>query len=533
VLEPSRLQLLRLQYTRHLRHLYGRGLVAAFRHPGRAAGIFLLIFAVVGVSLGQGWLRTQWFLSDPLGVFNVNVRMPANVDLETTLRATREVEERILEAAKPGEIRSSYVMAGLQLTPQEPLTGDHLGQITISLMPDSTRDVLSLVEVLRDVVPGVPSVESVAFQVLSADLPTLSGLSLRLSGDKQDEILAAARAMGERMAAIPGIRDVRDDAQAARPEITLRLDAQAASRAGLDPFRLAGYVRLHHDGVPIAKVADGEMEIDVVVRGEAMDQTELQAWLEKPLRLPGGRLVKPSDLFAVVFDDNASQRKRVDYQRAVTLQASLDHDRLSTREAAEEIAAAWDAVRDDFPQVTLAFGGEFEDIRESLDALLQLFSLGVLLMYLFLAWQFRSPSLPLLIMATAPMAFAGACLGLLASGLPVSLYTLYGGIALGGVAVNASIMLVSAARDRSQAGFPPLAAAFHAARRRLVPILITSLSIIAGLMSVALGLAGDSVLWGPLSATLIWGLALATPMTLFATPLLYYGLKSRPGLSGS
>jgi multidrug efflux pump subunit AcrB len=526
VLGPSRSQQLRLALTRRLRRAYGRGLVAAFRHPGRVGGIFLLVFALVASALALGWLKTQWFLSDPLGVFNVNVRLANHAGLPTTLAATRAVEQRILAAARPGEVRSSYAMAGLQFTPREPLTGDHLGQVTLSLRPDAGRDVQAFVAAARQQVAGVAGVEEVTFQVISADLPTLSGLSVRLSGERQADLLAAAQALRREMAAMAGIRDVSDDAQAGKPQVTLHLNAEAASRAGLDPFRLAGYVRLHHDGVAVAKVADGETEIDVVVRGAAMDQAALQAWLERPLRLPGGRLVKPAELFSVQFDDAAGQLRRVDFRRAVTLQVGLDRERLSAQSAAGQIAAAWQRLGPDYPGVTLAFGGEFEDIKESLTALGRLFALGALLMYLLLAWQFRSASLPLLILATAPMAFAGACLGLLASGLPLSLYTLYGGVALGGVAVNASIMLVAAARDRRRAGFAPLAAAFHAARRRLVPILITSLAIIAGLLSVALGLAGDSVLWGPLAATLVWGLAFATPMTLFATPLLYYRLGS-------
>lgn len=526
-LKPTRLQQRRLEFSRRLRLYYGRRLASAFRHPARVGGVFLMIFALVGVSFAQGWLKTQWFLSDPLGVFNVNVRLANTADLASTLQATRAVEQRILAAAHLGEVRSSYAMAGLQLTPREPLTGDHLGQVTVSLSPDSARDVRAFVEATRSQVEGVPGVEGVAFQVLSADLPTLSGLSLRLSGEKQADILAAAQALRDKVTVITGIRDVTDDALAGKPQITLRLDAKAASRAGLDPFRLAGYVRLHHDGVPVAKVADGDLEMDVVIRAKAMDQTALQNWLEHPLRLPTGQTVKPAELFTVVFEEDASQLRRVNFQRAVTLQASLDREALSAKSAAEQIDVLWQPLSKDYPGVTLTFGGEFEDIKESLDALAKLFLLGGLLMYLLLAWQFRSPSLPLLIMATAPMSFAGACLGLLVSGLPLSLYTLYGGIALGGVAVNASIMLVAAALDRSRAGFTPLAASFYAARRRLIPIIITSLSIIAGLMSVALGLAGHSVLWGPLAATLVWGLAFATPMTLLATPLLYYRLNAR------
>lgn len=526
----SRLQRLRLDYSRRLRNRYGRWLLAAYRHPGRVAAAFLLVFLLVVSALGVGWLRTQWFLSDPLRVFNVNVTLPPTADLRTSLEATRQVEQRILAVAAPGEVRSSFALAGLQFTPSEPLTGDHLGQVTISLAPDAPREVADFVAAARAAVADLPGVEQVGFQVLSADLPSLSGLGVRLTGDDHGVLLAAARALRGELEEIEGIQDVRDDALAGKPQITLRLDPIAASRAGLDPFKLAGYIRLFHDGVPIAKVANGNQEIDLVLRAKALDEEAIQSWLQRPMRLPDGQVVKPGDLFSIQFAEDAGQLKRVNYQRAVTLQAGLDREVLDAAQAAARIDHAWARLRPAYPGVELAYGGEFEDVRESLAAIVRLFGLGVLLMYLLLAFQFGSIRLPVLIMATAPMAFAGACLGLLGSGLPLSLYSLYGGIALGGVAVNASIMLVSAALDRSRAGHAPFIAAFYAARRRLVPILITTLSIIAGLLSVAFGLAGKSVLWTPLASTLVWGLAFATPMTLFATPLLYTWLARRRAL---
>jgi multidrug efflux pump subunit AcrB len=142
-------------------------------------------------------------------------------------------------------------------------------------------------------------------------------------------------------------------------------------------------------------------------------------------------------------------------------------------------------------------------------------------MYALLAVQFGRLVLPLVILATTPMALAGVVLGLLISGQPITLYTLYGCVALSGVAVNASIVLVSAGEDRLARGQPSLAAAFYAGRRRLVPIIITTLTVIGGLVSLAFGWGGDSLLWGPLAASIIWGLAVATPLTLFVTPLMH------------
>jgi multidrug efflux pump subunit AcrB len=119
------------------------------------------------------------------------------------------------------------------------------------------------------------------------------------------------------------------------------------------------------------------------------------------------------------------------------------------------------------------------------------------------------------------MAFTGVTFGLLISNNPMSLYTLYGIVALAGIAVNAAIVLISAANRRLRAGMSVLHATIYAARRRVIPILITSLTTVAGLFSLATGLGGKSLIWGPVATAIVWGLIFSTSLTLIVVPLLY------------
>jgi multidrug efflux pump subunit AcrB len=112
-------------------------------------------------------------------------------------------------------------------------------------------------------------------------------------------------------------------------------------------------------------------------------------------------------------------------------------------------------------------------------------------------------------------------LGLFVSGNPLSLYTLYGVIALAGIAVNSAIVLIDAANARLDAGMSVTHATLYAARRRLIPIVITSTTTIAGLFSLAVGLGGKSLIWGPVASSIVWGLGFSTVLTLFVVPLLY------------
>jgi multidrug efflux pump subunit AcrB len=490
--------------------------------------VFTSVFLLAGAALMLEWVKPRWFASDPLRVFNVNVQMPPASNLTTTLAAARELELAAKRIARPGEINATLAMAGLQFTPSEMVIGEQMGQVTISLAPESSsgRSVADYVAALRPALQAAGA-ESISVQILSADLPMLSSLSLRLTGASLERLAEAARELRLELAAMPGFSDMNDDAGFSQPRLTLRVDTPAVARAGLDPYKLAALVRLHFEGVAVGKVNDGEQTLEVVVRGQPMNQVEVQRWLAKPWRLPDGMLVNPADLFTITMESTPGELRRVNGERAITLHAGFDQDRISARQAVAAVDAAWARIAPRYAHVSLQQGGELDDVKASLHDLLLFLLLGFALMYALLAVQFGRFMLPLVILATAPMALAGVVLGLLISGMPITLYTLYGCVALSGVAVNASIVLVSAGEDRLARGQPPLAAAFYAGRRRLIPIIITTLTVIGGLVSLAFGWGGDSLLWGPLASSIIWGLAVATPLTLFVTPLMHAALMRR------
>lgn len=507
---------------RRLRLRYGRALAWAFRHPAPVAALFGGVFLVAGLAMGLEWVKPRWFASDPLRVFNLNLETPPASNMETTIAAARTVERTVLGMARPGEIQATLAMAGLQFTPSELITGDHLGQVTVSLAPESAgaRPVEAFVAALRPALKAA-GLGQVTVQVLSADLPMLSSLSLRLTGAPLAELASAARELRAGLEQVPGFTDLRDDASFTQPRLSLRVDNAAAARAGLDPYKLAALVRLHFEGIPVGKVLDGDEPLEVVVRGRPMNEAQLQRWLAAPWPLPDGGSVNPAELFAVQFEAAPGELRRVDGERAVTLRAAFDQDRLSARQAVETVERLWGEIAARHPGVQLRQGGELDDVKASLNDLLRLLALGFALMYGLLAIQFGRLGLPLVILATAPMALAGVAFGLLASGQPLTLYTLYGCVALSGVAVNASIVLAAAGEERLARGMAPANAAFHAARRRLLPIIITTLTVIGGLIALAFGWGGESLLWGPVASAIVWGLAVATPLTLFVTPLMH------------
>jgi len=536
--KPTRLQPRRERYTHTLRVKYTRLLVKLMRHPW-ISGLVVLTFFVGAVALvATGAVRTQFFAFDPIRLFYVNVDMPSGSAIDVTLRETAKVEAVVRRHLQDDEARGVTSYAGVKWTDTEPLYGESYGQVSVSLNPrgDDMRDVSEVVAAMRADIEALPGPGKISFTQLSGGPPAAKAIKLRLRGDDVDELRAAAQELKQAVIRVDGTRDVTDDDLPGRPQLVLQLDAEALKHAGLDPATAARLIRLHTEGEIVTEMRDGGDRIEVRVRGATANQDQLadiQQLLADPVALPGGGT---TTLGALVHADTrigSGGIKHYNLKRAITIESDLDKTRIDTVEANARIAAQWDTLEARYPNTRIDFSGELDDINESLDAMKMLFLLGVGLIYLILAAQFRSYWQPLLILLTVPMAFTGVVFGLFITQNPLSLYTLYGVIALTGIAVNSAIVLIDAANARLASGMGLFHATLYAARRRVVPILITTTTTIGGLFSLAVGLGGKSLIWGPMAASLVWGLLVATTLTLFTMPILFrLAMQIGPALRG-
>ncbi len=526
---PSRLQAQRTRFTHWIRLKYSWLLLYVMRRPKRFLGFTLLSFVLAGGAVASGAVRLQFFAFDPIRMFYVNVDMPSGSALDTTLHQLQRVEARVQQHLLPGEARAVTANAGLKFTEMEPLYGDHYGQVMVALMPrgPGMRDVSEIVSAMRADVESTPGPGRMSFLQLSGGPPLAKPVSVKVRGDDYDELRAAADAVMALTKAVPGARDVTDDDQPGRQELILKLDPEAVKNAGFNPATVARLLRLHVDGEIVASMRDRGEKLDVRVRAAPSNLQDIGELLDDPIALPNGGTTTLAALTHHVTATGKSVIKHYNLRRAITVEADLDKDINDTVAANEEILANWDKINERYPNVDLDFSGELDDIQESLDAMKGLFVLGVGLIYLILAAQFRSYWQPLIILSTVPLAFTGVTMGLLVSRNPLSLYTLYGVIALAGIAVNSAIVLIDTANDRRRSGMSITHATVYAARRRVVPILITSMTTIAGLFSLATGIGGKSLIWGPVASSIVWGLGFATTLTLFVIPLLYRQFNRR------
>jgi multidrug efflux pump subunit AcrB len=299
------------------------------------------------------------------------------------------------------------------------------------------------------------------------------------------------------------------------------LKREALAQSGVSAAYVSRLLRLYGEGEIVASIRNAGERVNVVVRARPETLDDIDAVLAYRIPLPQGGSVALGQLVDAKMQESKGFIRHYKLRRAITIEGNLDQEAIDTVTANNQLKAAWVRMQSRYPGVDLDFSGELDDIQESLDSMTRLFAIGVGLIYLILAAQFRSYWQPLLILVTVPLAFIGVVLGLFVSGNPLSLYTLYGVIALTGIAVNSAIVLIDAANARLDAGMSATHATLYAARRRLIPIVITSTTTIAGLFSLAVGLGGKSLIWGPVASSIVWGLGFSTVLTLFVVPLLY------------
>ncbi|RVU83328.1 efflux RND transporter permease subunit [Leucothrix sargassi] len=547
--KKSRMQRWRESMIHWVQLNYSKLLIKALRWPKvTLLSIIFAFMSAIGV-LSLGMIKVDFFAGDTIRLFYVNVEMTASTPLSETLKKVLEVEEQVKKHLGEEDVRSVAAYAGRMLTETEPKDGDQYGQIVVSLLPktEASRDVATLVEDMRKDVTSVVGAQSISFLTLASGPPSSKPISLKVRGDDYQEIQKASAILSEVLNNIDGIKDITNDASRGRMELTLEMNHDAIRRSGLSPASITRTVRLLVDGEVVSEMQDKGEKLQIRVKSARTQLDDMDKLLS--FRVPladGGGSIPLGNLVYNSRKVSLGNIRHYNFKKAITLEADIvkltepedfwqcrlgpalkmferDYSQcqLDTVTANDLLKAGWARYQADFPTIDLDFSGQLDDINESLDSIKVLFLIGIGLMYLILGTQFKSYFQPLMILATVPLAFTGVVLGLLVTQNPLSLYTLYGVVALAGIAVNAAIVLISAANDRFEAGMSVIQSVVYASRRRVIPILITTLTTIAGLFSLATGIGGQSLLWGPVATAIVWGVGFSAFLTLFTIPTLY------------
>ncbi|TVR69428.1 MAG: efflux RND transporter permease subunit [Spirochaetaceae bacterium] len=505
------------QFNGILDVLYGRRGVVVLG----ALVVMILVFSRLGS------IQQDLFSSEDASLYYVEIELPPGSPVERTDRVVRRFEERLLPLVGNGEVLAINSYVGFSGSGSENVRQANIAQLVVDLAEPRdgrTRTVTEIMDEAQQMTASIPGADVVRFRKQQGGPPTDPPVSFRIFGDSFTELRAVTEAFQAKLAEYPELFNIRSNLDEGTPEIRVRVDEDRAAGFGLSTQLVGQHIRGSFDGIRAGSIFVDNQESDVIIRFGAQGAVSVDALLQTRIPTPDGRQIPLSSVAVLEEGSSISAIRRIDGVREVTVAADaftaagvpgINAELRNLFEA--ELSAA-------NPGVRLSVGGQFAEFANTLREILRVFVIGVFLIYLILATQFNSYTQPLLILITVPFAFVGVVLFLLVSGTPLSTTVLYAGVALAGIAVNDTIVLITFANEaRREEGTAVGPAIRDAAVMRLRPILLTSLTTIAGLTPTALGLGGRSVVWGPMASTIIFGLLFSTVTTLVVVPS-FYGL---------
>ncbi|MAE69738.1 MAG: hypothetical protein CME06_04620 [Gemmatimonadetes bacterium] len=506
-----------------IRPAYTRALALSFDHR-IIVGAFATILPVLSILvIGMKLADADLFAGEERGQFFVQVWAPEGTTLEAMDRKMRRFEEIVLESVPPEERNAVLTTAGLVRTETDWIWKPAVGEVFVDLIPrkERARTTRQITDSIRAEIASVSGLQAVKIWEVTDGPPAGAPIEFKIKGPYLEDLEVLATRFQEELGALPGVVDVDHNLKPGKQVLEIRLRPDVAGMVALDNAGLATFVRTALDGETATSYLDGDEKIDVVVRLDEKfrrDVTDILS-LRVPARMGGE--VALSDIADVRVAEGLSTVPRFDGERAVTITGNLAEGGMSGGDVSRWVERRFEELSASFPGYRIDFGGEMKEFEKALSGIGRLGLLGLLLIYMILGAQFRSFIQPLIILYTIPIGLAGAALSLTVSGDALTITTLYGFVALAGVVVNDSLVLIEFINMAREKGMALREAVLDAGRTRLRPICLTTVTTVFGLTPMMLGIGGHSPVWGPLARTIVWGLTVATVLTLIVIPCLY------------
>jgi multidrug efflux pump subunit AcrB len=401
----------------------------------------------------------------------------------------------------------------------------HLGSVSLLLTRSENRDV-STTEIRRawqEKIGSYPGVRSLTF---SSNLVRMgANIDVQLAHDDFAVLEQAAERIRSTLVEYPGVSDIEDSYAKGKRELKLKL-SDAGRSLGLTEADLARQVRSAFYGSEALRLQRGRNEVKVLVRYPKEDRRFLSSLENMLIRTPGGGEIPLLRAAQIQEGRGFSSINRTDRKRVINVTARVDSQVNNSDDIIAELKAGLLAnlVRD-YPGLEYDMEGEARERRDSLGSMLAGFKLALVMIFVLLAIPFRSYSQPLLIMAAIPFGMVGAVLGHLIMGYSLSLLSLFGLVALAGVVVNDSLLLIDRANQSRRAGLDPHDSLIEAGTRRFRPILLTSLTTFFGLSPMIVETSVQAQFLIPMAISLGFGILFGTGVILLLIPALYLVLE--------
>ena len=448
------------------------------------------------------------------------------------------VRTRVMEISefvkKAPEVVSVQAFVGIQVdVAGEGAVGfknqSHLGQLVVELQESDTRERAGgrssneLLAVYREFTRTLPEINAVRWLALNGG-PGGKDVVVRISGAETEELVEVASLVREEVSSYQGVYDLDDDYDAGQREVQLRL-FESARAGGGSVAALGSHVRSALYGREARRITRNREDVRIMVRypksfRESVYNLE-SMWIPTGT-VPGQRSWIPLRQIAELSEtEGVTSLYRSQNSRAVTVYANVDDQQGNTSDILKGVQKKFDeSILSDHPNVNIEFLGSFEEMRKSFAGLKLAFPVALLLIYMMLAGLFHSYGQPLVVMAAIPFGIQGAIIGHLLTNNPITILSLIGMVALSGILVNDSLVLVDFINTRVRKGVGHFEASVDGAKLRLRAILLTTLTTAAGLTPLMFETSFQAKFMIPMAVTLTFGLIFATALTLVIVPAL-------------
>lgn len=514
----------------HLREAYfGPLLDRAIEYRYLTLGIVLMLLILAVAMPVGGKLKFVGFPDLDGDVIEARVLLPQGTPLAHTESIVHEIStalQRTNQAFLQQQPEQQPLVENITViygqNPDAYETGPHVARVVADLLSAEIRNAKldDVINHWRQETGALTDVISVKFTEPTFG-PGGRPIDLRLMGYDLARLKQASNELQDWLNAHQGVNDLSDDLRPGKREYRLHLKP-GAGVLGLNAQQVAEQVRASYQGIKIDEFPVGPETYEVNLRLIADDRTDAEDLYNLSITGPGGSLIPLSVVADIEEVRGWARINRVNRQRTVTLQGDVDRSKANAQEL---LALAKNSfipeLLERYPDIQFDIQGESKESAKTGQSIVRNVLLGLVGVYMLLALQFKGYLAPITVMIVIPSALIGVIFGHMALGLDLTMPSIVGMASLFGVVVNDSILLVVFIRDHRADGIPVVVAAKQAGRARFRPILLTSISTIAGLTPLLLEKSLQAQILIPLAASIAFGLTAATLVALFLVPAVY------------
>ncbi|MBU0554043.1 efflux RND transporter permease subunit [Myxococcota bacterium] len=517
---------------------YNRALRLSLKWPATIFGLSMLLFALVlflFIELNAG---VEFFAETTPERAQVSVKTALGTELGRTDEMTGWVEALAGQDDNIETMVANVGFGGGSMTGSSAST--HLAVVDVEFKDRHERGARTPQMSIKDLRAAVAELPGGEFRIQTQKMgpPTGAPVDVRISGKDYTILREYAQRIADLLGTIEGVVDVKNDYEAGLPEVRVLVDREAAKLRGVSTAAIGDAIRGAINGVEAAKLREGDKEYEIVVRFAPEFRRNLDDL--RNLRVTGKDDIQIPlrDVTRVVTAGGVGTINHTDRKRTISITADVAGQR-SSSEVLVEVQALVDQKIKPPSGYQLRYGGESEEQDKAASFLGRAFLIGVFIMALILITQFNSLLTPMIILGSIIMSLMGVFLGLLVLRDKFGIMmTGMGVISLAGVVVNNAIVLIDYINQLRARGEALVEAIAIAGLVRFRPVMMTAVTTVLGMLPMALGVnidfrnlafdsgGGSTEWWGPMARAIVFGLAIATVMTLIMVPVMYL-LKER------